>query len=161
MKEYIEREAALEIIKRTSGDYTAAFSEVARHPAGDVVERAKYEMAVAEREANVKALIEAQQQLAEAKAEIETWEHRWEYLFPSETPVFTAIGNCVLYSPSSEDYDKVIDEIGAEAIKEVAEIVLKEIAENVVAATPSEMYTVGRCVGLIGALRDRMVGERE
>lgn len=38
MAEYIDREAALEIIKRTSGDYAAAFSEVARHPVADVAE---------------------------------------------------------------------------------------------------------------------------
>jgi hypothetical protein len=87
------------------------------------------------------------------KAEIETWEHRWEYLFPSETPVFTAIGNCVLYSPSSEDYDKVIDEIGAEAIKDVAERVKQDIMEN---------YDYGQYTTYhIDALVAEMVGERE
>lgn len=37
-KEYIERVAALEIIKRTSGDYAAAFSDIRQLPAADVVE---------------------------------------------------------------------------------------------------------------------------
>ena len=36
MKEYIEREAVLEIVKRTSGDYVAAWSEIAHMPAADV-----------------------------------------------------------------------------------------------------------------------------
>lgn len=36
MAEYIEREAALEIVKRTSGDYATAFSEIAHYPAADV-----------------------------------------------------------------------------------------------------------------------------
>lgn len=38
MKEYIERTAALDIVKRTSGDYVAAWSEIAHIPAADVVE---------------------------------------------------------------------------------------------------------------------------
>lgn len=37
MKEYIEKEKVLEIIKRTQGDYAAAFSEVRQLPAADVV----------------------------------------------------------------------------------------------------------------------------
>ena len=37
MAEYIERKEALDIVKRTSGDYAAAFSEIARYPAADVV----------------------------------------------------------------------------------------------------------------------------
>lgn len=36
MAEYIEREAALEIIKRTSGDYASAFAELRKLPAADV-----------------------------------------------------------------------------------------------------------------------------
>ena len=36
MKEYIEREAVLEIVKRTSGDYVAAWSEIAHMSAADV-----------------------------------------------------------------------------------------------------------------------------
>ena len=36
MAEYIEREAALDIVKRTSGDYAAAFTEIAHIPASDV-----------------------------------------------------------------------------------------------------------------------------
>ena len=36
MAEYIEREAALDIVKRTSGDYAAAFTEIAHTPASDV-----------------------------------------------------------------------------------------------------------------------------
>ena len=35
-KEYIDREAALEIVKRTSGDYAAAWSEIHRLYAADV-----------------------------------------------------------------------------------------------------------------------------
>lgn len=38
MAEYIRREVALEIIKRTSGDYAAAFAEVREAPAADVAE---------------------------------------------------------------------------------------------------------------------------
>ena len=38
MKEYIEREAALDVVKRTSGDYVAARSEIAHMPVADVVE---------------------------------------------------------------------------------------------------------------------------
>lgn len=37
MTEYIEREAAMEIVKRTSGDYAAAWSEIRKLPAADVV----------------------------------------------------------------------------------------------------------------------------
>lgn len=37
MVEYIERDAALEIVKRTSGDYVAAFAEIRKIPAADVV----------------------------------------------------------------------------------------------------------------------------
>lgn len=37
MAEYIEREAALEITKRTSGDYATAFAEIRKIPAADVV----------------------------------------------------------------------------------------------------------------------------
>lgn len=36
MAEYISREAAMEIVKRTSGDYAAAFSEIRKLPAADV-----------------------------------------------------------------------------------------------------------------------------
>ena len=38
MKEYIERAAALDVVKRTSGDYAAAWSEIAHMPAADVAE---------------------------------------------------------------------------------------------------------------------------
>ena len=36
MKEYIEREAALDVVKRTGGDYAAAWSEIAHMPTADV-----------------------------------------------------------------------------------------------------------------------------
>ena len=36
MPEYIAKSAAMEIVKRTSGDYAAAFSEIRKHPAADV-----------------------------------------------------------------------------------------------------------------------------
>ena len=35
MAEYIERDAAMDIIRRTSGDYAAAFAELRRLPAAD------------------------------------------------------------------------------------------------------------------------------
>lgn len=38
MTEYISREAAMEIVKRTSGDYAAAWSEIRKLPAADVAE---------------------------------------------------------------------------------------------------------------------------
>ena len=38
MSEYIKREDALDIVKRTSGDYAAAFVEIAHLPAEDVAE---------------------------------------------------------------------------------------------------------------------------
>lgn len=37
MDEYIKREVALEITKRTSGDYATAFAEICRIPTADVV----------------------------------------------------------------------------------------------------------------------------
>ena len=37
-KEYIERVAAMDVVKRTSGDYAAAWAEIAHIPAADVVE---------------------------------------------------------------------------------------------------------------------------
>ena len=37
MKEYIERSTALDAVKRTSGDYAAAWAEIAHTPAADVV----------------------------------------------------------------------------------------------------------------------------
>ena len=36
MSDYISREEAMEIVKRTSGDYAAAFSEIRKLPAADV-----------------------------------------------------------------------------------------------------------------------------
>lgn len=36
MAEYIERNRVLDVIRRTSGDYAAAFSEITRIPAADV-----------------------------------------------------------------------------------------------------------------------------
>lgn len=36
MSDYISREAAMEIVKRTSGDYAAAFSEIRKLPAADM-----------------------------------------------------------------------------------------------------------------------------
>ena len=36
MSDYISRKAAMEIVKRTSGDYAAAFSEIRKLPAADV-----------------------------------------------------------------------------------------------------------------------------
>ena len=36
MADYIRREEAMEIVKRTSGDYAAAFVEIRRLPAADV-----------------------------------------------------------------------------------------------------------------------------
>jgi hypothetical protein len=38
MPEYIAKSAAMEIVKRTSGDYAAAFSEIRKLPAADVAE---------------------------------------------------------------------------------------------------------------------------
>ena len=38
MAEYIKREDALDIVKRTSGDYATAFAEIARLPAAEVAE---------------------------------------------------------------------------------------------------------------------------
>lgn len=38
MKENIEKAAALDVVKRTSGDYAAAWSEIAHMPTADVVE---------------------------------------------------------------------------------------------------------------------------
>lgn len=35
--EYISRDFALDVVKRTSGDYAAAFAEIAHAPAADVV----------------------------------------------------------------------------------------------------------------------------
>lgn len=35
MSDYISREAAMEIVKRTSGDYAVAFSEIRKLPAAD------------------------------------------------------------------------------------------------------------------------------
>ena len=35
-KEYIDREKAMEIVKRTSGDYAAAWSKIRQLPAADV-----------------------------------------------------------------------------------------------------------------------------
>lgn len=45
MSDYISREAAMEIVKRTSGDYAAAFSEIRKLPAADVepVRRGRWE----------------------------------------------------------------------------------------------------------------------
>lgn len=37
MAEYIDRNFALDVVKRTCGDYAAAFSEIAHAPAADVV----------------------------------------------------------------------------------------------------------------------------
>ena len=37
MKEYIEREAVLDVVKRTSGDYSTAWSEISHMSAADVV----------------------------------------------------------------------------------------------------------------------------
>lgn len=37
MKEYIERGFALDVVKRTSGDYAAAWAEIAHAPAADAV----------------------------------------------------------------------------------------------------------------------------
>ena len=37
MSDYIEREVALEITKRTSGDYATAFAEIRRIPTANVV----------------------------------------------------------------------------------------------------------------------------
>ena len=38
MKEYIERAVALDVVKRTSGDYVAAWSEIVHLPAAEVAE---------------------------------------------------------------------------------------------------------------------------
>ena len=38
MKEYIERAVALDVVKRTSGDYVAAWAEIVHLPAADVAE---------------------------------------------------------------------------------------------------------------------------
>ena len=38
MAEYIERDFALDVVKRTSGDYACAFSEIAHAPAADVAQ---------------------------------------------------------------------------------------------------------------------------
>ena len=37
MSEYIERDFALDVVKRTSGDYACAFPEIAHAQAADVV----------------------------------------------------------------------------------------------------------------------------
>ena len=49
MADYISRETALEIVKRTSGDYAAAFSEIRKLPATNV-EPVRYELVQAEKE---------------------------------------------------------------------------------------------------------------
>ena len=38
MKEYIERAKVLDVVKRTSGDYAAAWAEIVYMPAADVAE---------------------------------------------------------------------------------------------------------------------------
>lgn len=50
MSDYISREAAMEIVKRTSGDYAAAFSEIRKLPAADVepVRRGKWNIQVSD-----------------------------------------------------------------------------------------------------------------
>lgn len=50
MSEYIKREDALEIVKRTSGDYAAAFSEIARLPGQEVVSLSAYKQVAWERD---------------------------------------------------------------------------------------------------------------
>ena len=42
MDDFISREEALDVVKCTSGDYAAAFAEIAHMPAADVVSSAQY-----------------------------------------------------------------------------------------------------------------------
>lgn len=71
------------------------------------------------------------------------------------------VKNGLICTNTLDDYDRLIGDISSEAIKEFADSVLEEISDKVTAATPTQMYTVGQCVGLIAAMRDKMVGERE
>jgi hypothetical protein len=57
MSYLIERDAALEIVKRTSGDYASAFSEIARLPA--------VETATPSNEKTVFALTEAEKEIVD------------------------------------------------------------------------------------------------
>lgn len=44
MAEYIERDFVLDVVKRTSGDYAAAFCEIAHHKAGRCCAGGAWEM---------------------------------------------------------------------------------------------------------------------
>ncbi len=62
-----------------------------------------------------------------AKAEVE----RYEQLIPNKYCVCTRVGNGLIYSESSEDYDKIIGEISSEAIKEFWKRFDKVLCENI------------------------------
>lgn len=61
------------------------------------------------------------------KAEIE----RYEQLISNKYCVCTRVGNGLIYSESSEDYDKIIGEISSEAIKEFWKRFDKVLCENI------------------------------
>lgn len=62
-----------------------------------------------------------------AQAEVE----RYEQLIPNKYCVCTRVGNGLIYSESSEDYDKIIGEISSEAIKEFWKRFDKVLCENI------------------------------
>ena len=60
------------------------------------------------------------------QAEIE----RYEQLIPNKYCICTKVGNGLIYSETTEDYDKIISEISAEAIKEFADKVILKIENS-------------------------------
>lgn len=71
------------------------------------------------------------------KAEIE----RYEQLIPNKYCICTRVGNGLIYSESTEDYDKIIGEISSEAIKEFVERLCEGRVSNdpVVIAAKTEL----------------------
>lgn len=61
------------------------------------------------------------------QAEIE----RYEQLIPNKYCVCTRVSNGLIYSESTEDYDKIIGEISGEAIKEFWKRFDKVLCENI------------------------------
>ena len=86
MEEYIKKEAAMDIVRRTSGDYVAAFSEIRKFPAADV--------------------IPVQQQCALEWHEVKGYDYLidYKYQYEYQDAELPELNECVLFLRSTDEY---------------------------------------------------------
>ena len=112
---------------------------------------------------NLKIELQAMRNAANGyKAEVERLQKEVKLLtentIEAKYPNCVLVGNGVIFTKTLEEYDKLIGDISAEAVKEFADLAIKTICENVVAPSPTQSYIVEKCNEIIDNLVKEMEG---